>query len=496
MLIYVGFVLIIMICIFINKPKSLYTCIFSIDLLCIAMLLFSNVLYIVKLGMYKYSSKLEYQMYRYVTKIPISYFEIKTVVNIALALFFVASVFLFTYDIKTYPHIKKRILKVGIILVGGIFDILYLNSPKFSEKLYLMRYGEKREWGMFWEYSIKGVNMLLLCFCLFACYRVLREVMNTRILFKRRHLGTVLLIRLITSIVVCCIIVFTPIVSIVNSFDIYNFNYGDKNSLLYHSYEIFIIILIIVILISILLCGFDILDNKVFNVKYPDVSKFSLMIGDMRHVFHSYKNTLLSIKAMSEKALIDYGTAQSIEALRDISRQVDSTMKRFTSFLDVYNKIELKYECVNICNCIEEACLRAKIDESVILERKYEHEKALFYGDQEMITDALVNLLNNASEALEKKYGGVKHININIWCEYPWLCVSIRDDGIGISRRQWRKIFAPLYSTKQTYNNWGIGLSHVRNVVKEHSGHIDLYSKLGEYTEFQMILPVEKSSKD
>ena len=65
----------------------------------------------------------------------------------------------------------------------------------------------------------------------------------------------------------------------------------------------------------------------------------------------------------------------------------------------------------------------------------------------------------------------------------------MRDNGCGIDKKMMKRLFKPFASTKKTFNNWGIGLSHVKDVVDAHFGFINVKSKPNEFTEFQIILP-------
>ena len=70
--------------------------------------------------------------------------------------------------------------------------------------------------------------------------------------------------------------------------------------------------------------------------------------------------------------------------------------------------------------------------------------------------------------------------------------MRVTDNGCGIERNEIKNIFRPLYSKKSSSNNFGIGLSSALKTITYHSGTILCKSKPGEYTVFQVILPVLK----
>lgn len=68
------------------------------------------------------------------------------------------------------------------------------------------------------------------------------------------------------------------------------------------------------------------------------------------------------------------------------------------------------------------------------------------------------------------------------------LCISVVDEGCGISVEDQLRIFEPFYTTKDTRAGRGLGLSVVSNLLREHGGRIDFESVLGRGSEFRISL--------
>ena len=64
----------------------------------------------------------------------------------------------------------------------------------------------------------------------------------------------------------------------------------------------------------------------------------------------------------------------------------------------------------------------------------------IIYGDEEYLSEAFYNVISNAREALDLEKQN-KRITIEVWREDNWICVSITDNGPGISRKHINKIF-------------------------------------------------------
>ncbi len=65
----------------------------------------------------------------------------------------------------------------------------------------------------------------------------------------------------------------------------------------------------------------------------------------------------------------------------------------------------------------------------------------------------------------------------------------IKDNGKGIPQKTLDKIFQPFFTTKQTGEGTGLGLSLSYDIVKVHEGNLEVESKEGEITEFLISLP-------
>lgn len=137
----------------------------------------------------------------------------------------------------------------------------------------------------------------------------------------------------------------------------------------------------------------------------------------------------------------------------------------------------------------------------ISFESNTEEKVSDILGNPTEIYQVLLNLCVNAKEAIADK-GKItlssKTINVtdkNI-SNYPWLdkgkymCFSVTDTGEGISEENIRKIFDPYFSTKKKDTGSGLGLYVTYEIIKSHSGHIDVTSKLNEGTTFNVYIPV------
>ena len=116
--------------------------------------------------------------------------------------------------------------------------------------------------------------------------------------------------------------------------------------------------------------------------------------------------------------------------------------------------------------------------------------------DPQSIGRVVLNIVNNALFALNKKQLKDQYstpiLSIKTLSTESAVLITIRDNGNGISKNLQSKIFDPFFTTKPIgEGNTGLGLSIAHDiVVKEHQGKLDVVSKVSEFTEFRITLPL------
>jgi signal transduction histidine kinase len=100
-------------------------------------------------------------------------------------------------------------------------------------------------------------------------------------------------------------------------------------------------------------------------------------------------------------------------------------------------------------------------------------------GDEKLLTQVMLNLLNNSMDALRKSRQKTIKVLISEG-QTGKLKISVIDNGSGIAPEEIDKIFIPFYTTKE--NGSGIGLSLSRQIMRLHKGSITVISKPGENT--------------
>ena len=113
-------------------------------------------------------------------------------------------------------------------------------------------------------------------------------------------------------------------------------------------------------------------------------------------------------------------------------------------------------------------------------------------GDETLLQQAIRALIENAVKYSEP------HTNVYIksFIKEGFGRISIRDEGVGISDEDAKRIFDRFYrvdlSRTKATGGTGLGLAIVKRIVEIHNGRIEIDSKMNEGTEISIVLPIEK----
>lgn len=151
--------------------------------------------------------------------------------------------------------------------------------------------------------------------------------------------------------------------------------------------------------------------------------------------------------------------------------------------------------------------LKPTIPASVVIQFDPTHDKSIILGNQTQLHQIMVNLINNAVDAMDGE--GTVTIKLsripvtdkilkqfpNIIKE-PYCKIEVIDTGHGMDQTTMARIFEPFYTTKEVGKGTGLGLATVHSIIKEHQGEILVESRLGHGTKFILLLPEHNELKE
>lgn len=234
--------------------------------------------------------------------------------------------------------------------------------------------------------------------------------------------------------------------------------------------------------------SFEIYDNLSDDQKfYLDQSKKNLnrliiLVKDLME-FSKLETEKYSFKKVHLYEIIDNALSPCLERGKELKTS-DGKKKKF--------KI---YYCLKKPGDFDDKIEFDKIDYEKLVELKQKFPN--IYCDKEKMTRVITNLIFNSM-----RYSG-DNTNPNIQIGFEYLSENnirffIKDDGLGIAKKDYRKIFEPFYQvhsleTKKIQDKGaGLGLTTVKRILEKHKFHIFVESKIGNGSEFYFNASIAK----
>ena len=141
-------------------------------------------------------------------------------------------------------------------------------------------------------------------------------------------------------------------------------------------------------------------------------------------------------------------------------------------------------------NLVTESCLRLvdnHIRRTADVRADLAPDLPMIMGNSQKLQQVIINMLINASQAIEKPRGTIK---VSTRFDGKEVIVRVKDDGKGMDEKTMSQIFDPFFTTKRHKGGTGLGLSIAYGIVKEHKGRIGVVSEVGAGATFCIYLPV------
>ncbi len=128
---------------------------------------------------------------------------------------------------------------------------------------------------------------------------------------------------------------------------------------------------------------------------------------------------------------------------------------------------------------ISPICADPGMIEQVIINLALNARDAMPKGGQLVISTAAADITDTSTRGRSEAYAG------------SFVCLTVADTGCGMDEATLQKIFEPFFTTKEVGQGTGLGLATVYGIVKQHHGWLEVSSKPGKGTAFNIYLPVD-----
>ncbi len=204
-------------------------------------------------------------------------------------------------------------------------------------------------------------------------------------------------------------------------------------------------------------------------------------------IAHEIKNPLNNIKGASQYLFDKYQNIREVKEFTSIILQESDRLEGYLNeFLSFARGIKPVIKPQNLYNFITGVIMTIKHSMPFTIKVIPEKDPGIIVGiDAEQLRQVLVNLFNNAKDAVKDKKN--PEVKVSITSNKSFITLKVKDNGYGISKNNIKKVFEAFYTTKK--EGLGIGLAISRTIVRKHGGTITVKSLKNKWTEFTIKLP-------
>ncbi|MHB8834220.1 MAG: hybrid sensor histidine kinase/response regulator [Candidatus Methylomirabilia bacterium] len=221
-------------------------------------------------------------------------------------------------------------------------------------------------------------------------------------------------------------------------------------------------------------------------------------------IAHDFNNILSAIMGYSELLRMKMENADPrcryVDNILGASRRGSNLSQRLLVFS---RQQKIEKQVIDVCRTVArlQNLLGRLLGEDIEVRANIPDGGLTIFGDEAQIEQVLINLATNARDAMPD--GGL--LEIEVKTEHAagrklqkhgperkgdYVLITVRDSGSGIDDTALAHIYEPFFTTKEVGKGTGLGLAIVYSVLQQHEGHVEVLSKPGQGTTFQIYLPL------
>jgi PAS domain S-box-containing protein len=221
-------------------------------------------------------------------------------------------------------------------------------------------------------------------------------------------------------------------------------------------------------------------------------------------IAHDLNNTLVPVLALAKigvnRAPPDDPLHRNFTLIHQAAERARDLVSQVVAFS---RHEEIPREAVNLAGLVgvSMALLRASIPRTIRIEERIEKEPVI-WGNQGQLHQVVTNLMTNAAAAIGADIGTITvEVTFQTVASAGRLHgttvarLSVIDTGSGMDDPTLQRLFEPFFTTKPVGEGTGLGLSVVHGIVLNHGGSIEATSRIGQGSQFNIMLPLHDGSK-
>jgi len=212
-----------------------------------------------------------------------------------------------------------------------------------------------------------------------------------------------------------------------------------------------------------------------------------------KQVAHEIKNPLtpMRLTVQSFQRKFDPNDPNLKQKINDYSetliQQIDTMSSVASAFSNFASMPAQQNETLNVVDVVE---LTLDIFNEEYIHFEAEDQEIISKIDRTQLIRIITNLVKNAIQSIPNNQEN-KAILVTISKENNHVTISVLDNGIGIAKEDFNRIFEPKFTTKSS--GMGLGLGIIKNIIENYKGTITFESQKGKGTTFTVSLPITNS---
>jgi len=250
----------------------------------------------------------------------------------------------------------------------------------------------------------------------------------------------------------------------------------------------------------------DISEYKRLEAQLQQAQKMEAIGTLAGGIAHDFNNILGAIIGYAELAKMKAPKESAVVAdLNQVIKSGNRAADLVHQILTVSRRHKKERQPMQLKYIVKEVVkmLKATLPSTIEIKDVSGKDMGVINADPAQMHQVIMNLCTNAGHAMQEN-GGVLEVGIGDvqvgtedsgsgYLDLPsgtYLRLVVSDTGYGIPRHVIDKIFDPYFTTKDTGEGTGLGLSVAQGIVKAHGGTITVYSEPGKETTFHVYLPL------
>jgi len=254
----------------------------------------------------------------------------------------------------------------------------------------------------------------------------------------------------------------------------------------------------------------DITEQQKLYRQLIQTQKFESLSVMASSIAHKFNNRLTIIVGTLGRAMRNLSEDSPImDDLRSAKKAVWEISEISTNMLTFVGRTSTNIDQIDLGNLLEEmrGMISSSIPKTITIQEAKGHGTVVIKVDKVRLKQVLMNLIDNAVEAIDKEAGVISFSIGSVYCDESsfqtpfdtdglrsgqYGFIEVSDTGCGMSEETASRVFEPFYTTH--FSGRGLGMATVLGIVRAHRGFITINTKKEKGTTVRVLFPAAETS--